>query len=232
MYSQLVPCVDGARWSPGGLTVGTRGPYRRGKAPIVASVCLSLCAQLGATASGFQTIRKEPIGDQRSGPATDTPTYAIGPGDLLHISVWKEPEISRDVLVRVDGKISVPLLGDVETSGLTPQQLSTELSERLRRFVEVPHVTVSVAEANSTKFYVIGEVRKSGEFPLRSRVTVLQALAIAEGLGEFAKRDRILIIRRTKDGQKTFPFNYNLVVAGKALDQNVLLLPGDTIVVP
>lgn len=158
--------------------------------------------------------------------------YLIGPGDVLQIFVWKEPELTKDVTVRLDGRVTVPLLGDTEAAGRTPQQLAEELAKSLGKFLESPRVTVGVNQANSTRFYVVGQVGKPGEFPLTGRTTVLQALALAGGFKDFAKTDNVIIIRQDRAGQNVIPVNYKKLEEGKDVSQNVLLRPGDTIVVP
>jgi polysaccharide export outer membrane protein len=155
--------------------------------------------------------------------------YTIGPSDVLQIIVWKEPDLTRDVTVRFDGRITLPLVGDVEAAGRQPGQLADNLAKALSRFVELPRVTVGVLQANSARFYVVGQVSKSGEFPLSGRTTVLQALALAGGFKEFAKTDGIVIVRRD---QRVVPVNYKRIADGSDVSQNVLLGPGDTIVVP
>lgn len=158
--------------------------------------------------------------------------YHIGPGDVLQLFVWKEPELTRELTVRLDGRISVPLLGDVEANGRTPAQLAGELSKRFTRFLEAPQVTLGVAQANSTRFYVLGQVNKPGDFPLSGRTTVLQGLALAGGFKEFAKTDGIVIIRREKGNETAITFNYKRLESGRDVSQNVALRPGDTILVP
>ncbi|MET0556846.1 MAG: polysaccharide biosynthesis/export family protein [Vicinamibacteria bacterium] len=158
--------------------------------------------------------------------------YVIGPGDVLQIFVWKEPELTRDVTVRVDGKITVPLLGDLPAAGRTPQQLGTELGKALARFLSSPQVTLGVAQANSSRFYVMGQVNTPGVFPLAGRVTVLQGLALAGGLREFAKTDSIQIVRQSQGQQSFVPINYKKLEDGRDITQNVLLRPGDTVLVP
>lgn len=152
----------------------------------------------------------------------------------MQVFVWKEPELTKDVTVRFDGKISVPLLGDVEAAGRTPQQLGVELGSALGKFLASPQVTVGVSQANSTRFYVLGKVGKPGEFPLNSRLTILQGLALAGGLNEYAKTDGIIVIRQDplQGGQTFIPFNYKRIEEAKEIGQNILLRPGDTIVVP
>ena len=168
-------------------------------------------------------------------PRSETgPDYEIAPGDVLQVFVWKEPELTRDVTVRLDGKISVPLLGDVTAAGFTPQRLGDELARSLSRFVETPRVTIGVSQAVSSRFYVLGQVAKPGEFRLVVPTTVLQGLALAGGFREFAKSDDIVIIRQQHgaDAQVVLPVNYKKLAEGKDVSQNVMLKPGDTIVVP
>lgn len=158
--------------------------------------------------------------------------YRIGPGDVLQLFVWREAELSRDVTVRTDGKMTVPLLGDVDAAGRTPRQLATELGTAYAKFLSSPQVSLGIAQANSSRFYIIGQVPKPGEFPLSGRLTVLQGLALAGGLKEFAKGDNIVIVRRDNAGEKTILVNYKKLEDGRDLSQNVVLQPGDTIVVP
>lgn len=155
--------------------------------------------------------------------------YAIGPADVLRIHVWKEPDLTLDVTVRVDGMITVPLLGDLEAAGQAPGQLAEKVARGLARFIENPRVTVGVSQSNSARFYVVGMVAKPGEFPLSRRTTALQALALAGGLKEFAKADSIVIIR---EDQTVVALNYKRIADGKDVSQNVALAPGDTLLVP
>jgi len=155
--------------------------------------------------------------------------YIVGPSDILQITVWKEPDLTSPVTVRIDGMITVPLLGDVQAAGRTPSQLADTLTEGLKQYVETPRVTVGVNQTNSARFYVLGQVTKSGEFPMSGPTTVLQALALAGGFRDFAKTDNIVIVRRD---QTVVPVNYKRITDGRDLSQNVLLLPEDTIVVP
>ena len=155
--------------------------------------------------------------------------YIVGPSDILQITVWKEPDLTSPVTVRIDGMITVPLLGDVQAAGRTPSQLADTLAEGLKQYVETPRVTVGVNQTNSARFYVLGQVTKSGEFPMSGPTTVLQALALAGGFRDFAKTDNIVIVRRD---QTVVPVNYKRITDGRDLSQNVLLLPEDTIVVP
>jgi len=175
----------------------------------------------------------KPMAPATSSPvAANDPDYKIGPQDVLTINVWKEPDVSREVPVRPDGKISLPLLNDVEAAGLTPMQLANSLTESLKKFISSPQVTVIVKEINSRRVYVIGEVVRAGTFPLLPKMTVLQIVSSCGGFTQFANPKKIYVLR-TKDGKQTkIPFNYREVVSGKNPEQNIELQPGDTIVVP
>jgi polysaccharide biosynthesis/export protein len=160
------------------------------------------------------------------------PDYRIGPQDLLRIDVWKELEISRTVPVRPDGKISLPLLNDVQAAGLTPMQLAGVIGEGLKKYITDPQVTVTVSEINSRRIYVTGEVSKAGAFPLLPNMTVLQALSSSGGFTQFARIKNIYVLRKEEGKDVKYPFNYKDVVSGKKPEQNILLQPGDVIVVP
>ena len=163
---------------------------------------------------------------------TSDPDYKIGAQDVVRIDVWKEPEISRTTPVRPDGRISLPLLNDVQAAGLTPTQLASNISEGLKKFITNPQVTVGVNEINSRRVYVTGEVLKPGTFPLQPGMTVLQALTSSGGFTQFAKVKGIYVLR-TEDGKQVkHEFNYKDVVKGKKPELNILVQPGDVIVVP
>lgn len=155
--------------------------------------------------------------------------HVIEQADVLQVTVWKEEDLTRDVKVRYDGMITLPLIGEVEAAGRTPRQLAEDLTTLLTRYIEHPKVTVGVLEATSPRFFVVGQVGRSGEFPLAGDTTVLQALALAGGFKEFAKTDSIVIVRKD---QKVVPVNYEKIANGSDVSQNVQLFPGDTIVVP
>lgn len=169
-------------------------------------------------------------------PAADRPAgggYLIGPGDVVAVHVWHEPEISGKVPVRTDGKISLPLVGELQAAGLTPESLQISIRKKLYDYIKNPEVAVVVEEMNSRQFNVMGEVQKPGNFPLLRPTRVLDALALAGGFRDFAKSTKIYILRRApQGGTVTLHFNYKRVVKGKDSDDNVELLPGDTIVVP
>ena len=159
------------------------------------------------------------------------PDYVIGANDMLHISVWKEPELTEALPVRPDGKISLPLLNDVVAAGLTPSQLSESITIKLKKYIADPHVTVVVTAMNSQKIYVIGEVVHPGATILQPNMTVLQALA-SSGFTQFANTKAIYILRTESGKQQKIPVHYRALIKGESIDQNVVLKPGDTIVVP
>ncbi len=159
--------------------------------------------------------------------------YLIGPSDVLDVTVWREDAISRpEVVVRPDGRISLPLVDDLMAAGRTPMQLKEVLTKRLKVFVEAPKVFITVREARSHFFAVMGEVNKPGRYPMLTPTTVLQGLAAGEGFTEWAKKKNIAVIRGLGRSQKRLPFNYATVIEGEGLEQNVVLEPGDVIVVP
>lgn len=165
-------------------------------------------------------------------PATTDPAYIIGPEDVLDINVWKEPDMTRVVPVRPDGKISLPLINDVQAAGSTPQQLATAVTDKLRKFLTEPQVTVIVTAINSQRVFVVGEVLRAGAFPLIPGMTVLQALASAGGFTTFADVKKIHVMRLVNGKHTELPFNYREVLKGDNPDQNIKLQPGDTVVVP
>ena len=163
---------------------------------------------------------------------TANANYLIGPEDLLDISVWKEPDLTRTVPVRPDGKISLPLLNDVQAAGETPTQLAAHVTESLKRYVTDPQVTVIVTAINSQHIYLLGEVTRAGAYPLLPGMTVLQALSSAGGPTQYARLQKIYVLREGEGGQTKFPFNYKEFLKGRNPEQNVALKVGDTIVVP
>jgi polysaccharide biosynthesis/export protein len=170
------------------------------------------------------------VPQQRPSSAADSP-YVIGPDDTLHINVWKEPDLTNTLPVRPDGMISLPLLNDVQAAGLTPMQLAVSITEKLKKYVAHPHVTVVVTAMNSQRVFVLGEVQHTGTMPLTPGMTVLQALASA-GLTQFANTKGIYVLRVQNGKQQKIAFNYKGVVKGESMAQNVVLKPGDTVVVP
>jgi polysaccharide export outer membrane protein len=200
---------------------------------LVAAACLCFAAQ-SAEAQGTTTTTPDSTKVSQATPAPiDTdPSYKIGPQDVLRIDVWKEPDISRLVPVRPDGKITLPLLNDIQAAGLTPLQLGAKISEGLKKFITSPQVTVGVTEINSRRVFVTGEVARPGAFPLLPNMTVLQALSSSGGFTQFARVKNIYVLRMEDAKQVKHPFNYKDAVSGKHPEQNIILEGGDIIVVP
>jgi polysaccharide export outer membrane protein len=159
-------------------------------------------------------------------------SYVIGPEDVLYINVWKEEALSRTVPVRTDGRISLPLVDDVQAAGFTARQLKEVLTKRFKEFIDNPVVSVVVTEANSYKVYVSGQVKTPGVYRLRSETTVLQIIPMAGGFTDWANQKKILVIRREDGKEKRITVNYKKILKGDAPDSNIILKPGDTVIVP
>ncbi|HYU47529.1 MAG TPA: polysaccharide biosynthesis/export family protein [Terriglobales bacterium] len=159
------------------------------------------------------------------------PEYVIGPEDVLHIAVWKEAELTATLPVRPDGKISLPLLNDVQAAGLTAIQLGGSVTDKLKKYIADPRVTVVVTQINSKRIYMVGEVAHTGPMAMLPNMTALQALSSA-GLTQFANTKRIYVLRMENGRQQKMPVNYRKLVKGEQMEQNYVLQPGDTIVVP
>jgi polysaccharide export outer membrane protein len=157
--------------------------------------------------------------------------YVIGPEDVLHIAVWKEADLTATLPVRPDGKISLPLLNDVQAAGLTPIQLADSVAEKLKKYVSDPRVTVVVTQINSKRIYMMGEVAHTGPMPMSPNMTVMQALASA-GVNQFANTKKIYLLRNENGKQDKLPVPYNKLMKGQEMDRNYMLHAGDTIVVP
>jgi polysaccharide export outer membrane protein len=165
--------------------------------------------------------------------AAQQASYLLNPGDVLQISVWKEPELIREVLVRPDGKISFPLVGDVVAAGRTPEAVQQSIVEQMQKFIPDPAVTVSLLAGNGNKIYVLGKVARPGEYTMLRQLDVMQALAMAGGLNSFASENKVKILRRKPDGQQeAIEFPYAAVQSGDRLESNILLSSGDIVVVP
>jgi polysaccharide export outer membrane protein len=168
-----------------------------------------------------------------SGAAPHDNSFVIGNDDRLAINVWKEPDLTRTIPVRSDGKISLPLLGEVQAAGRTPLQLEQDIATKLKDYITAPEVTVIVEQINSQKFNILGQVAKPGSYPLSAATTVLDAIAAAGGFKDFAKQKAIYILRKNATGGETrIAFNYKDVIKGKNAEQNIKLEAGDTIVAP
>jgi len=160
-------------------------------------------------------------------------SYRIGNDDRLAISVWKEPDLTKTLPVRSDGKISLPLVGEIQAAGRTPLQLETEISNRLKNYITVPEVTVIVEAINSKKYNILGQIGRPGAYLLTLSTTVMDAIAAAGGFKDFAKTKGVYILRQNPDGTQTrLNFNYKEFIKGKNLSQNVKIEPQDTIIVP
>jgi polysaccharide biosynthesis/export protein len=193
---------------------------------LVASV--GVCAQ-DATKSATPAVSNKPAS---AAPAEASADYKIGPQDVVRVDVWKEPDVSRTIPVRPDGKISLPLLSDVQAAGLTAVQLANVIREGLTKYITSPQVTVTVTEINSRRVYCNGEVMKPGALALLPNMTALQAISSCGGFTQFARIKNIYILRVEDGKQVQHPFNYKDVIKGKKPEDNILLQPGDVIVVP
>ena len=186
----------------------------------------------GATNGAMASVTAPQVATSGSSSIANDPDYQIGPGDKLDISVWREPENSAKVPVRPDGKVSLPLLGDVQAAGTTPSKLAATITQRLRQFLTDPRVTVIVVEANSRRVYLIGEVVHPGAIPMLPNMTVLQALSSSGGFSQFAKINKMYVLRAENGKQLKLPVNYKKAISGQSPEDNFILEPGDTIVVP
>ncbi len=182
----------------------------------------------------LQVRAQQPPAQVAAGAAASAlpPDYVIGPDDVLDVRFWKDQDMSGEVVVRPDGRISMPLINDVQAPGMTPDQLRSRLTEEARRFVETPNATVIVKTINSRKVFITGQVEKPGPYPLTSRVTVVQLIAMAGGLREYAEAEKIVIMRGEGGRMTPLKFDYTKLTEGKNVSQNIELRPGDTVIVP
>lgn len=204
--------------------------------PAIAAIVFSAGAQdtktTSAAAADSSAKAAQPE-NRASVSMVDGKSYVIGENDVLEIDVWKEKEISRTIPVRPDGKISLPLVGEIQASGMTPMQLQDDLTKRLKAYIENPEVTVIVSDPRSHQFNVVGEVNRPGSYQLSQAMTVLDAIAQSGGFKDFAKETKIYVLRPMPDGTRVrMPFNYKQVIKGNDMQENVALKPGDTVVVP
>lgn len=209
-------------------------PIRQRCLLLLTAVCvvfsLNLWAQGGANTNPPASAAPE---SQSPVAKPHDDSFVIGNDDVLAINVWKEPDISRAVPVRSDGKISLPLVGELQAAGQTPHQLEKAIAAKLQSYISEPEVTVIVQEIKSQKFNILGMVTRPGSYPLTNSMTVLDAVALAGGFRDFAKKKSIYVLRQNPKGDPIrLPFNYNDVIKGKNPSQNVKLEPGDTIYVP
>jgi polysaccharide biosynthesis/export protein len=224
--------------------------HRRLSASLIGGLCSILIAivlSAPATPLAAQTSNEQPSGTGSPAPSTAVDpaaapsaatkphdeSYVIGDDDMLAINVWKEPDLSRSVPVRSDGKISMPLAGEVIAAGRTPMQLEEEITEKLKSFMTDPEVTVIVQQINSQKYNILGQVAKPGAYSLTETATVVDAIAAAGGFKDFAKKKGIYILRQNAGGGETrISFNYQDFIKGKNINQNITLKPHDTVIVP
>jgi polysaccharide biosynthesis/export protein len=191
---------------------------------------LALLTLWGCTPFVSQPTDAQAAAAMAAKPAQDT--YLLGPDDALEISVWKEPDLTKQLVVRPDGKISYPLIGEVQASGHTVKQLQQAISKRLAKYVTDAHVTVILLKAQNYKIYVTGKVNKPGEFVVGKPVNVMQAISMAGGLTPFASPGSITVLRTVGDREQVFPFSYKDVARGLLVEENRTLMPGDVVVVP
>jgi polysaccharide export outer membrane protein len=180
--------------------------------------------------AGAGPVLAQEAGQEPGGVAAGN--YTVNPGDVLEVSVWKEEDLQKQVLVRPDGYFSFPLTGDIRAAGQTVEQIRSTITTRVSRYVPDPVVSVAILEPRGARVYVIGQVNRPGEFPINRYVDVVQALTMAGGTTPFAQLDNIKILRREGEAQLAIPFAYSDVAAGKRLQQNIILKPGDTVLVP
>jgi len=199
-----------------------RFPVVLAASAMLVSVSLAAAAAAGPVQTGADEDSATPLADE----------YTIGPGDTLQLFVWKEPDLTTPLNVRMDGKATLPLLGDVVAAGRTASDLADEVTERLKRYLAEPQVTIAVTEASAARFFVVGQVNKPGVYPLRGRTSLVQALAMAGGFREFANKGKLVIVRPTAEGDVFLRASYDDLASGKDNSQNLELNPGDTILVP
>jgi polysaccharide biosynthesis/export protein len=213
---------------------------------VLPATALLCCSAAGGQSTAMGSSSKPSVSTEMASVAVDASVpssisagkphddaFVIGGDDILAISVWKESDISRTVPVRSDGKISLPLIGEVQASGQTPRQLEVEIAAKLQSYISEPDVTVIVQEVRSQRFNILGQISRPGSYALTNSMTVLDAIAMAGGFRDFAKQKSIYVLRAKADGsQQRISFNYKEMIKGKNPDQNVKLTPRDTIVVP
>ena len=199
------------------------------RSSLVAVCCLVVTLLAGVVGAQDRPTSYAPVVP----PNTAVPKgFLIGPEDVLAVHFWRDQEMSGDVMVRPDGMITLPLVGDIRAAGLTPELLKDQIEKAASRLITEPSVTVAVKEINSRKVFITGEVTKPGPYPLSGPRTVMQLIAVAGGLLEYADKDNIVVLRTTNGQQKSYKFRYSDVSKGRGLEQNIELQPGDTVVVP
>ena len=195
------------------------------------SICITVIltlplARVAYSEDNNSTSKEEMVAE------TDNNYYKIGTGDILEIITWKEEDFSREVFVRIDGRITFPLLDDIQAAGRTTMQVKKEIETKLKEFIEDPIVTVILKSPLSQKFYILGEIAKTGEYQLAKELTILQAFALAGGFTEWASKTEIILLRRENGKERIIRVNYKNIIKGKDLDQNIPIQVNDTIIVP
>ena len=200
------------------------------KKNMLASIIITTLITLMLTTPVFSTEDDKKNPEQSS--VTLSEDYIIYPGDVLEIVTWKEPDFTKEVIVRNDGKFSFPLLDDIKAENMTTIQVKRIIEEGLSEYIDNPVVTVILKSPQSQKYYILGEIQSTGEYQITKRLTILQAFAIAGGFTEWASKKEIILLRVEQRKQKIIRINYKNIIKGKDLDQNVLVKPDDTIIVP
>ncbi len=234
----------GRTTGPRGNDMTTNGSTRTGTVRLArtlsrcAALCAIVCSGLASAAAPGQTrtVTQQVAPSRAAATQAAAPNvgadYQLGPTDVISVVVWGEKDLSTEVVIRPDGKISLPLINDVEAAGLTTEQLRRRITELAKRFVETPVVTVVVKQVNNNRAFVTGQVMRPGPYVLSGPTTVLQIIALAGGFTEFADKNHVLITRLENGRQQAFEFNYTQVIKKRDLSQNLILKPGDTVVVP
>ena len=229
-------CGFDAQFSTRHKKMSTKYPMKIGILILLFSEIVLAQAQVGASntaqAAPSEAMKTEPSVAPAAKDHTDE-SYIIRDGDVLAINVWKEQELTGSIPVRLDGKISLPLVGEIQATGKTPIQLKDDITVKLRAYLSAPDVTVTVLQMNSQKFNILGRVLKPGSYPLSTTTTVLDAIAVAGGFQDFAKQKSVYILRKNPGtGVTRIAFNYKDVIRGNHPEENIQLRPNDTIVVP
>ena len=215
------------RQRPCNLPEKRRNMHRR-KITTLLPFCLLILIFFVIQLGGFSMAAGTPA---ESG-TSNAQQYLIGLGDIIEVQVWKEPDLTKKLVVRLDGRISLPLAGDVMAAGRSPEDLAKDIGKKLSAFIEEPAVSVTLEQSTSRRYYVIGQIAKPGEYTIDSPLSILQALARSGGFLEWAKKDKIIVSRRQNGRETILPFNYESLIEGKNLSQNIEIAPGDTIIVP
>lgn len=218
-------CLDGSN----NRSVGGRMKQPQKRKVIFFVICFSLCLAGSFLRSSFLFAAEDNPAVQGN---VGGPEYSIGMGDVLEVNVWNEADLSKEVFVRLDGRISLPLVGDIPASGHTPRELAESLTNIFSKFVSSPSVSVIVTASKSKRYYVVGQIGKPGEWPIEHPITVLQAIARAGGFLEWANVSKIQIVRQEVGKGKILDFDYEALAKKSDLGQNIMIEPGDTIIVP